>query len=124
MIGVPVICAETDERARWLSGPSALSFTRLRQGRPTQLPTPEEAAEYVFTPTEREIVRAWTAPLIRGEPAHVRTELEALAERTGADELMITTMIHGPADRLRSYELVAEAWDLAPKPTPVHEAVA
>jgi len=124
MIGVPVICAETDERARWLSGPSALSFARLRQGRPTQLPTPEEAAEYVFTPTEREIVRAWTAPLIRGEPAHVRTELEALAERTGADELMITTMIHGPADRLRSYELVAEAWDLAPKPTPVHEAVA
>ena len=58
MIGVPVICADTDERARWLSGPSALSFVRLRQGRPTQLPTPEEAAEYVFTPTEREIVRA------------------------------------------------------------------
>ncbi|MDQ1460103.1 MAG: hypothetical protein QOI08_1587, partial [Actinomycetota bacterium] len=91
-----------------------LSFARLRQGRPTQLPTPEEAAEHVFTPTEREIVRAWTAPLIRGEPEHVRTELEALAQRTGADELMITTMIHGPADRLRSYELVADAWDLSP----------
>lgn len=113
MIGVPVICAETDEQARWLSGPSALSFARLRQGRPTQLPTPEEAAEYVFTPTEREIVRAWTAPLIRGEPDHVRAELEALAQRTGADELMITTMIHGPADRLRSYELIADAWNLA-----------
>ena len=113
MIGVPVICAETDERARWLSGPSALSFARLRQGRPTQLPTPEEAAEYVFTPTEREIVRAWTAPLVRGEPEQVRAELEELVRRTGADELMITTMIHGPDDRLRSYELLAEAWDLA-----------
>ncbi len=44
----------------------------------------------------------------------MRAELEALAERTGADEMMITTMIHGPADRLRSYELVAEAWDLSP----------
>jgi luciferase family oxidoreductase group 1 len=114
MIGVPVICADTDERARWLSGPSALSFARLRQGRPTQLPTPEEAAEYVFTPTEREIVRAWTAPLIRGEPDYVRSELEALAQRTGADELMLTTMIHGPEDRMRSYELVAGAWNLAP----------
>ena len=114
MIGVPVICAETDERARWLSGPSALSFVRLRQGRPTQLPTPEEAAEYTFTPAERELVRSWTAPLVRGEPERVRTELEALARRTGADELMITTMVHGPGDRLRSYELLAEAWNLSP----------
>jgi luciferase family oxidoreductase group 1 len=113
MIGVPVICAETAEHAGWLAGPSALGFVRLRQGRPTQLPTPEEAAERVFTPMEREIVRAWTAPLICGSPDQVRTELEALAQRTGADELMITTMIHGPVDRLRSYELVAEAWDLA-----------
>ncbi len=114
MIGVPVICADTDERAKWLSGPSALSFVRLRQGRPTQLPTPEEAAEYVFTPSERELVRTWTSPLIRGEPEHVRAELEALAQRTGADELMITSMIHGPADRLHSYELLADAWDMAP----------
>ncbi len=121
MIGVPVICAETDERARWLSGPSALSFARLRQGRPTQLPTPEEAAEYVFTPTEREIVRAWTAPLVRGEPDRVRAELEELVQRTGTDELMITTMIHGPADRLRSYELLAEAWDLTPVAAAVPE---
>src|SRR5260370_42597366 len=112
MIGVPVICADTAEQARWLAGSSALSFVRLRQGRPTQLPTPEEAAEHVFTPTEREIVRGWTAPLVLGEPDHVRTELEALAQRTGADELMITTMIHGPADRLRSYELLAESCDL------------
>jgi len=118
MIGVPVICAESDERARWLSGSSALSFVRLRQGRPMPLPTPEAAAEYVFTPAEREIVRSWTAPLIRGGPDHVRSELEALAQRTGADELMITTMIHGRTDRLQSYELLAEAWnavDLCPE---------
>jgi luciferase family oxidoreductase group 1 len=114
MIGVPVICAETTERARWLSGPSALSFVRLRQGRPRQLPSPEAAAEYVFTPAEREIVRSWTAPLIVGDPDEARTKLEALAELTGVDELMITTMVHGPADRLRSYELLAEAWTVAP----------
>jgi alkanesulfonate monooxygenase SsuD/methylene tetrahydromethanopterin reductase-like flavin-dependent oxidoreductase (luciferase family) len=71
---------------------------------------------------EREIVRSWTAPLICGPPDHVRTELEALAQRTGADELMITTMIHGPADRLRSYELLAETWDLSPLSPGVPEA--
>jgi luciferase family oxidoreductase group 1 len=114
MIGVPVICAETTERARWLSGPSAVSFVRLRQGRPQQLSTPEDAAEYVFTPTEREIVRTWNAPLIVGDPETVRAELEALAAHTGVDELMITTMVHGTADRLRSYELLAGAWSGAP----------
>jgi hypothetical protein len=41
----------------------------------------------------------------------VRRELEALARRTGADELMVTTMLHGPADRLRSYELLAQTWN-------------
>src|SRR4029078_10853838 len=94
MSGVPVICAKTTEEARWLAGSSALSFVRLRQGRPTPLPTPEDAAEYVFTPGAREIVRAWTAPLILGDPDEVRVQLEALAQRTGADELMITTMVH------------------------------
>jgi luciferase family oxidoreductase group 1 len=113
MIGVPVICADTSERARWLSGSSALSFVRLRQGRPMQMPTPEDAAEYVFTPFERELVRSWTAPLIVGDPDEVRRGLEELAARTGVDELMVTTMVHGHEDRLRSYELVAEACDLA-----------
>jgi luciferase family oxidoreductase group 1 len=113
MIGVPVICAETNERARWLSGPSSLSFVRLRQGRPQPMPTPEEAAEYVFTPSERELLRHWTAPLIVGDPSEVRRGLEELAVRTGVDELMVTTMVPGHEDRLRSYELVAEACDLA-----------
>jgi len=112
MIGVPVICADTSERARWLSGPSSVSFVRLRQGRPRQLPTPEEAAEYVFTPFERELLASWTSPLIAGDPGEVRRGLEELAARTGVDELMVTTMVHGHEDRLRSYELVAEACDL------------
>jgi luciferase family oxidoreductase group 1 len=110
MIGVPVICAPSTEEARWLSGSSALSFVRLRQGRPTPLPSPEEAAEHVFTPMEREIVKSWTAPLIIGSPDEVRRGLEELAERTAVDELMITTMVHGHAERMRSYELVAEVW--------------
>ena len=35
---------------------------------------------------------------------------------------MITTMVHGPDDRLRSYELVAEAWGLASLSAGVPEA--
>lgn len=109
-IGVPVICAETSERARWLAGPSSLSFVRLRQGRPTQLPTPEAAAAHKFSPMERELLRSWEAPLVVGNPDEVTAQLEALAERTGVDEMFVTTMIHGHADRLHSYDLLAESW--------------
>ena len=109
-IGVPVICAETSERARWLAGPSSLSFVRLRTGRPTALPTPEEVAAYDFSPMERELLRAWEAPLIMGDPLEVLAGLGELAARTEVDEIFVTSNVHGHADRLHSYELLAEVW--------------
>ena len=116
MLGVNVLAAEDDEQARWLAGSGALAFLRLRTGRPGRYPTPEEASEYTFTPHEREIVKGWTASHIVGSPETVRRGLAALVERTGADELMVTTLTHDPGARLDSYRLVAEAAGLAPVP--------
>jgi len=115
MLGVAVVCADTDERARWLAGSGALAFLRFRSGHPGLYPTPEAAAEYRYTPHEREVVRSWTASHVVGSPDTVRRELAELIERTGVDELMLTTMVHGHADRVRSYELVADAVGLQPK---------
>src|SRR2546426_2289185 len=109
MVGVAVVCAETDEQARWIHGPAALSFLRLRSGRPSTFPSPEEAAAYEYFPPERTFVDSWTATHIVGSPETVREALHALWEATAADELMLTTMVHDHADRLRSYELVAQA---------------
>jgi luciferase family oxidoreductase group 1 len=117
MLGVNVVAAETDERARWLAGSGALAFLRLRSGRPGRYPTPEEAAGYSFTPAEKEAVRTWTASQIVGGPETVRRGLDELIGRTGADELMITTLTHDPEDRLTSYRLVAEAAGLAALPS-------
>jgi luciferase family oxidoreductase group 1 len=115
MIGVNVVCAETDAGAQRLALPGTLAFLRLRQGQPIQLPSPEEAAAYPFTDDEREFVHDHrTRNQVVGSPATVGARLRELAERTGADEMMITTQTHSGADRLRSYELVAEAMELAP----------
>jgi luciferase family oxidoreductase group 1 len=107
MLGVSVVCAETDEQARWLAGPGRLAFLRLRSGRPGRYPTPEEAAAHTFTPHEREVVKAWTSSHIVGDPPTVLARLAELAERTGADELIVTTLTHATTDRLASYRLVA-----------------
>jgi luciferase family oxidoreductase group 1 len=114
MLGVAVLCAETEERARWLAGSGALAMARLRQGRPGVYPTPEEAAEHVYTPLEKQIIGPWRDSHVVGDPDQVRRGLAELVERTGADELVITTMAHAFEDRLRSYELVAEAVGLEP----------
>jgi luciferase family oxidoreductase group 1 len=108
MVALAVVCAESDERARFLAGPSALSFLRLRAGRPGLMPTPEEAAAYAYTDHEQAFVRMRQADQVIGSPDTVRRGLEDLLAKTHAQELMLTTMLHGHADRVRSYELVAE----------------
>jgi luciferase family oxidoreductase group 1 len=119
MLGVNVVCAETDERARWLAAPGMLAFLRLRSGRPGRYPTPEDAADYTFTPAEREVVRSWTSSHVVGSPDTVRRGLADLVAETGADELIVTTITHDPVDRRRSYELVAEVAGLRAADSPV-----
>ena len=110
MVAVSVVCADDDEQARWLARPAELGFVRLRQGRPQPLPTPEEAAGYQFTPMERELLRTWASSTIVGGPATVQARLGELLAATAADEMMVTTMVHGHAARLHSYELLADLW--------------
>ena len=107
MIAAGVISAETDERARFLAGASALSFLRLRTGRPGRVPTPEEAAAYPYSDMERAFIEDRQSSQHIGAPDTVLDGLTDLVKQTGVDELMLTTQTHDPADRLRSFELVA-----------------
>jgi luciferase family oxidoreductase group 1 len=108
MVAAAVVCAATDDRARWLAGSGALSFLRLRSGRPGRVPSPEEAAAYPYTEVERAFVEDRLASNILGSPETVNRQIAELLTATAADELMITTMVYDPADRLRSFELVAD----------------
>ncbi|HEV8555114.1 MAG TPA: LLM class flavin-dependent oxidoreductase [Actinophytocola sp.] len=107
-VAVAVICADTDERAHWLAGPSALAFLKLRTGTPEALRTPEEAAAYPYSDPERAFIDNRWADQAVGSPDTVRHQLADLLARTGADELMLTTMVYDLDDRLRSFELVTE----------------
>jgi luciferase family oxidoreductase group 1 len=109
-IGVAALAADDPEQAARQVRSGALGMLRLRTGRPGLIPTPEEAAQYPYTPAEREFVEAWTANIVHGDPDAVREGLNALVERTGADELVITSNAHTPAARLRSYDLIADAY--------------
>ncbi len=117
MVAVTVLCAPTEDEARWLAGPSALSTLQLRTGRLGPMPSPEEAEAYAFTPAERAIVDESMSSHLIGTPETVFEGLVRLQERTAADELMISTRMHSYAARVQSLTLVAEAWGLEGPPT-------
>jgi luciferase family oxidoreductase group 1 len=109
MIGAAALCAATDAEAHRLALPGALSFLELRLGRPGRVPSPEEAAAYPYTDEERRFVEDRIAGQLVGSVPTVRAAAVDLLDRTGADELMVVTTTHDPADRIRSYELFTEA---------------
>jgi luciferase family oxidoreductase group 1 len=109
LISVSVLCAEDGGRAEWLHGSSRLSMLRLRTGHPSTLPSPEEAAGYRYTEAERAVIAEATASHIVGAPAEVVSGLRHLTQRTGVDELMITTSTYDHTDRLESFRLLAES---------------
>ncbi|MGW7007841.1 LLM class flavin-dependent oxidoreductase [Streptomyces sp. NPDC054933] len=112
LIGVQAFAAEEEKDARRQVLSGALSMLRLRTGRPGLVPAPEEAEAYSFSPMERDFVDSWLSNVEYGTPETVRDGLNALQKRTGADELMITSNAHGRDARLRSYELIADAYEL------------
>jgi len=114
-IGVFVICAETEEEAKYHAAARDLWRVRLDQGHITPIPTPEEAMAYEYTEAERQRAAFHRRRNIVGTPEQVREKLDALLARYGVDEAMVVTITHDHAARLRSYELLAEVYDLAPQ---------
>jgi alkanesulfonate monooxygenase SsuD/methylene tetrahydromethanopterin reductase-like flavin-dependent oxidoreductase (luciferase family) len=106
-----VLCAEEAAAAHWLHGSSRLSMLRLRAGRPSTLPSPEEAADRPYSAAEQAVIAEATGSHVVGDPATVIESLAGLVASTGAHELMVTTSTFGHADRLASYELLARAAD-------------
>lgn len=111
-IGVSAFAAEDEREAHRQVLTGALSMLRLRTGRPGLIPTPDEAEAYPFSAIERDFVDSWLANVVSGTPDAVRDGLNDLIKRTGVDEIKITTTGHGREARLRSYELIADAYDL------------
>lgn len=116
ILAVSVICAETDAQADFLASTLDLMQVNLRRGQFLPLAPPEEASQRDYSPFERSLIDENRQRSFVGSPDTIRAELSAFADETGADELMVTTLLHSSEARLRSYELLAEAMEIeAPK---------
>jgi luciferase family oxidoreductase group 1 len=104
-----VIAADTDEEAQRLAASSRMTLRLLRRGQLIPVPPVEKALRFLEhegssdTPGRRAII---------GSPDKVHARIEELAEAYGAEEVIVVTITHDHAARRRSYELIADAFEL------------
>ncbi len=115
ILTVAAIASDTHARAEALAKAVDLMWLRFLRGERGPLPTPEEARDYPWTPQELAQGRSTRGMLTFGTAQEVKQRLTELAREMAADELMVTTHVADPAERQRSYELLASAFGLPPR---------
>ncbi len=116
-VAVFALAADTEAEAKRLAQSRDLWIVRLYTGRPGAFPSVEEAESYPYTEQEAAIVQHARRRTMAGAPEQVRDRLLSLAQDYGADEIMVVTITHDFKARLRSYQLLAEAFGLSEPPS-------
>ena len=109
MLGFNVFAADSDDEGELLATSLYQAFVNLRSGRPGKLPRPHPGYRESLPLEAGLMLDDMLSSSAIGSSATVRAKLSAFVERTGADELMITSQIHDHDARLKSYALLAEA---------------
>ena len=104
------ICAESDAEAERLAAPIDLRRLHMALNVDAPFPTDEEAARHRYSEEERAYVLGQRGRALLGSPQNCRREIEAMAARYGADEVMVLTITGSYETRRRSYELLSDAF--------------
>ena len=107
MVGVNVVAADSDAEGARLLTSLQQRFLGMRRGVRGPLPRPVDSMDGLWNEAERQGVQRMLAATASGGPDKVKRELQGIAERTGAKELIVAGAIHDHAARLRSYEILA-----------------
>jgi luciferase family oxidoreductase group 1 len=109
LVAVQVIAAETDAAARRLFTTPQQRFLRLIRNQPVELLPPVDSMDSLWqNDGERAAVEARLGEAIVGSSARVKAGLIKLVSETAADEVIVVTDTYEPADRLQSYQRVAD----------------
>jgi len=108
-VGLNIITADTDAAAKRLATSQQMSFVNLLRGTRGLSQPPIEDIDTYWTPSEKAQAMQRLSRSIIGAPDTVRAGLKALIDETRADELIVVSDIYDHQDRLRSFELIAQA---------------
>jgi luciferase family oxidoreductase group 1 len=112
IVAVWAVCAPTDAEAERLTSSAEMAFALLQRGRLIPVPPVEEAQRFLAEARRQPALAGRPRRRIVGAPDTVRDGIEAVAREYDADEVMVVTITFDHEARRRSYELIAEAFDL------------
>ena len=111
-VSADVVVAADEATAGELATGYGLWVRSIRSGEGAiQFPTPAQAREHAWTDADRALVADRVDTQCVGSPGQVADQLERLRDATDADEVIVTTITHDHADRVRSCQLLAREWD-------------
>ncbi|HUS04818.1 MAG TPA: LLM class flavin-dependent oxidoreductase [Bryobacteraceae bacterium] len=108
MIGIPLVAADTEERARHLATTPYQRILALIRGNPIYMVPPVDSMDGLWNTQERALVERKLGAAVIGGPETIRGKLSSLLAATRADEAIFTSDLYEPSDRMRSYEVLAE----------------
>ncbi|MET3904321.1 LLM class flavin-dependent oxidoreductase [Paenarthrobacter sp. 4246] len=113
IVSADVLVAPDEHQAQRLARGYGQWVHGIRSGQGAiPYPSPEDALDLPLDADAKDLVKDRVDTRLVGDPHQVRDKLRTLQRATGAQELLITTIAHDPADRQSSYQLLAEAWGL------------
>jgi luciferase family oxidoreductase group 1 len=112
MVAAFVICAQTQAEAERLAASIDLRRLQMARGFDAPIATAEQALAIEYSDADRALMARERMRAVIGTPEKVKTRLTHLCNEFAADELMVVTITGDYASRLRSYELLAEVFEL------------
>jgi alkanesulfonate monooxygenase SsuD/methylene tetrahydromethanopterin reductase-like flavin-dependent oxidoreductase (luciferase family) len=107
------MCADTEEKANQMRMAMLHIFLQLETGRISDgIPSNDEIKNYVYSPEEKIRMEANSARMITGTPLQVKKQIEQLADECEVEEIMAVTITFSYEDKVRSFELLAETFEL------------
>lgn len=108
MLGLPVIVADTEDEAVFLSTTSQQRILALLRGQPLWLKPPVESMDELWNFEEQLHVKDFLALAAVGNPEQVKHMLKNLAVELELDEFMFTIDLFDPLKRIHALELLAK----------------
>ena len=108
MLGIPLVAAQTDARAEYLATTTYQRILALIRGQSMLMRPPVESMQGLWKPHEEQTVNEFLSMAMIGSAETIEQKMQVLLQHTQADELIFTCDLYEHADRLRSFEILAE----------------